>query len=227
VYSCPLSSRSFATYTAVTTVIDGAGQATSNSAGTYADNYGRQLAKWLVGVSTYMIGEYPVDDLLPGRRPGTQLPLAAVLILLILDGLLMLVPSSLFAYDTTNTPSLTSIAVMLHAVIVVLSKKDHYIKAARGRILSIRPLIGDALGGLAHDFDNHVHAVESGDSREAFAPESEQDRLLLVETKVMAHAPGPGGTDGGMKQTKRLRPMRREQQFDVKSDWGNGNGYMA
>jgi hypothetical protein len=72
-------------------------------------------------------------------------------------------------------------------------------EAARARLTSAYPLIGDVYGGLDHDYVHHKSAVEGVADEDAFLRESESDRLQLVQVDQY---------DGAGSSTVMLVPRR-------------------
>ena len=94
--------------------------------------------------------------------------------------------------------SLTTLAVGLSAAGHILLRKLPFITAARGRFLSMYPLMGDSLGGLKLDFQGHSHAFKACDDGRSFVSENDGDRLVLMTEGV---------TEMG-QTTVRLRPVK-------------------
>lgn len=94
---------------------------------------------------------------------------------------------------------LTIVIVGIKAGAAVFLCDSKFFAAARGRLISTYPLLGDSLGGLDIDFAGHKHAVSACLDERSFKQETEDDRLLLRPEVV----DGQGG-----QQTVRLRPRR-------------------
>lgn len=100
---------------------------------------------------------------------------------------------------TLNAFSFTIVGVGLHAFIAVQTSQSKLFEAARARLTSAYPLIGDVYGGLNHDYVLHKSAVTGAASDKAFLRESELDRLELVQVDQF---------DGTGERTITLVPRR-------------------
>ena len=99
---------------------------------------------------------------------------------------------------TDACDSLTTLYIGLSASVHIITRKSPFVSAARGRLLSVYPLMADSLGGLRYDDDRHAHAYKACDDSRSFLPESEGDRLVLRVEEL--------GEEG--KSTVRMRPRK-------------------